>query len=466
MDEQKKIEQELRESEEFLQNIFDGMQDGISILDKDLNIIRVNHGMQQMYDIELEGKKCFNTYQGRNSICPWCPSIKTLESGQKNSAIVPYPSEADPRGWIELTSFPLKQKEKGVIGVIEYVKDITERVIAEQKLKESEERYRELIELLPDMVFESDANFNLTYANSVAFKQFGYTHKDLKGGIHGSQLVAQGELEKLNNNLKAILNGDPLEPHEYLFKRKDGTTFWGISHNRAIFKEGNFMGLMGVVHDISNRKKAEEKLKESEEKFRSIAENSTTGIIIIQDDKIKYVNKAMTNINDFTIEEMMEWAPMVLMERIHPEDRQQAIEYLKKRQSGDPDLPPNSSYRVIAKSGKIKWVDSYSKSIIYQGKFADLAIVMEVSKQKKAQEKLKESAEKLQRIFDVIPDLYFTVSRDSTILDYSGNEEDLYIPPSEFIDKKLSDLMPPPIGEEVLKIISNVLTDKKSQIYE
>jgi len=142
--ERKVAEEELKKNEEFLQNIFDGMQDGLSILDKDLNIIRVNYWMQEMYDREegLIGKKCYEIYQRREAPCPWCPSLITLDSGQKHTSIVPYPSEENPTGWIELTSFPLKQQDNKVIGVIEYVKNITERVNANQKLKESEEKYR------------------------------------------------------------------------------------------------------------------------------------------------------------------------------------------------------------------------------------------------------------------------------------------------------------------------------------
>ncbi|MFW9988221.1 MAG: PAS domain S-box protein [Candidatus Odinarchaeota archaeon] len=155
-------EEEYKKNEKFLENIFDGMQDGLSILDKDLNIIRVNYWIQEMYGREggLIGKKCYDVYQRRESPCPWCPSLLTLESGQKHNSIVPYPIEEEPSGWIELTSFPLKQQDNNVIGVIEYVKDITDRVIANIKLKKSEEKYRNAynrINLYRD-VFSHDIN--------------------------------------------------------------------------------------------------------------------------------------------------------------------------------------------------------------------------------------------------------------------------------------------------------------------
>ncbi|MCK4384147.1 MAG: PAS domain S-box protein, partial [Candidatus Lokiarchaeota archaeon] len=144
----------------------------------------------------------------------------------------------------------------------------------------------------------------------------------------------------------------------------------------------------------------EQELKESEEKFRTITEHSTIGIIIIQDDKVKYVNKAMLGINEFTKDEMMEWTPKELLNNIHPEDRKQAIEYLKGRQTGNSVLPQYSSYRTITKSGKIKWVDSYSKTITYLGRFADLALVTDVTDQNLAKQELKESEEKYRLLFE------------------------------------------------------------------
>ncbi|MFX1274590.1 MAG: ATP-binding protein [Promethearchaeota archaeon] len=141
----RKIDLELEENSIFLQNLFDAIQDGISVLDRNLNIIRVNSWMEKMYSSEMPliGKKCYSAYQQRSSPCLWCPSIKTIETGQMHSEIVPYPSEENPIGWIDLSAFPLKDGDINVKNVIEYVKDITKQIEFQNKLQKSEQQHRE-----------------------------------------------------------------------------------------------------------------------------------------------------------------------------------------------------------------------------------------------------------------------------------------------------------------------------------
>ncbi len=138
--ERKRAEETLKERERFLRAVFDSIQDGICVLDPELNIIRVNKWHEAMYTCEmpLVDKKCYSAYQGRESACPWCPTLKALETGETHSTEVPYPSEVNPTGWIDLSAFPLKDADGQVTGVIEYAKDITERKQAEEERRKFE----------------------------------------------------------------------------------------------------------------------------------------------------------------------------------------------------------------------------------------------------------------------------------------------------------------------------------------
>ncbi len=146
--ERKQIEDALRASEKFLQDVFDGIQDGISVLDAELNIVRVNNWMEKMYRFRspLVGKKCYEAYHGTDYVCPWCPSIHTLKSGKMHAEVIPYRPADQAEGWIELSSFPLKDTTGAVTGVIEHVKDITDRKKAEQELTLYRENLEELVE--------------------------------------------------------------------------------------------------------------------------------------------------------------------------------------------------------------------------------------------------------------------------------------------------------------------------------
>lgn len=131
--------EESTRSKRFLSSIFSSIQDGISILDKDLTIIHVNPTMERWYDFNqpLIGKKCYEAYHGRDKPCPVCPSLKTLKTGESAFEVVPLTGQnREVIGWLDLFSFPLYDIESGGLeGVIEYVRDITERRRAEEKVE-------------------------------------------------------------------------------------------------------------------------------------------------------------------------------------------------------------------------------------------------------------------------------------------------------------------------------------------
>lgn len=141
-----RAEETLEENERFLSNIFDSIQDGISILDKDMNILRVSPTMERWYAhaMPLVGKKCYEAYHCHKSPCRVCPTRTTLATGKVAVETVPKRvAGSQTVGWLELHSFPLFDKQTGQInGVIEYVRDITERRRMET---EREQLNRELL---------------------------------------------------------------------------------------------------------------------------------------------------------------------------------------------------------------------------------------------------------------------------------------------------------------------------------
>jgi PAS domain S-box-containing protein len=140
INERKRAEKTLRESEQLMISVFESIQDGISVLDTDLSIRHVNSIMEKWYseDLPLEGKKCFECYHNANKPCNPCPSLRCLKSGRTESNVVPgLPGSSIE--WIELFSYPIKNAESGEItGVAEFIRDITARKRAEKEKGELE----------------------------------------------------------------------------------------------------------------------------------------------------------------------------------------------------------------------------------------------------------------------------------------------------------------------------------------
>jgi PAS domain S-box-containing protein len=139
--ERKRMEGELLQSKKFLEGVFNGIQDGISVLDKDLNILKVNQTMEKWYPhaLPLPGKKCFQAYHGESEPCTICPTARAIETGILQMDVVPFTGQKGRIGWMELFAFPLKDEKNNVTGVIEYIRDITERKKAEEVLQEQKE---------------------------------------------------------------------------------------------------------------------------------------------------------------------------------------------------------------------------------------------------------------------------------------------------------------------------------------
>ena len=128
IDLRKQAEKAVRESESLLQDIFNAVQDGISVLDKELTIVRANRTMEKWYAhaMPLVGKTCHQAYHGSDHVCDPCPSLRAIETGRRQVAEVPL-TKPDKAGWLELISHPMKDETGQVYGVVEYVRDISER---------------------------------------------------------------------------------------------------------------------------------------------------------------------------------------------------------------------------------------------------------------------------------------------------------------------------------------------------
>lgn len=135
---------------QLLEASLDAIQEGISILDSDLTILRVNRTMEEWYKhaAPLPGKKCYQAYKNRSSPCRPCPALAAIEKGEPVVETVAMVGKDGWSGWLELFSYPLKNETGQIIGVVDFARNITDQVRIRQTLAESEEKYRDRTEQL------------------------------------------------------------------------------------------------------------------------------------------------------------------------------------------------------------------------------------------------------------------------------------------------------------------------------
>jgi PAS domain S-box-containing protein len=143
----KKAEQAVRQSERFLEQVLNSIQDGISVLDPELNIVRVNDTMRLLYGhmLPLESKKCYHVYYGRSEPCEVCPTLRAFQTCKLELDEVPLTQTDGVAGTLELFAFPILDDDGRATGVVEYVRDITDRKRAEEEVKEQDRLKSELV---------------------------------------------------------------------------------------------------------------------------------------------------------------------------------------------------------------------------------------------------------------------------------------------------------------------------------
>ena len=258
---QKLTEQHLKKSPAFLEAIFNSIQDGISILDKDLNIVAVNRTMEQWYAhrLPLEGKKCYAVYHARSQACETCPAARAMQSGKLEMSEIPLVRQGEQIGTLELYAFPMLNTAGETEAVVEYVRDITARKQAESLLKEREQLFRSLFEENYSAMLLIDPDSGaIVDANPAACTFYGYP-KTVLTGMHITQINTLTPKEVFKEMEKA--KAEERNYFDFCHRLGDGTIREVEVYSGPITIGGQSM-LCSVVHDVSARK-AVEREKES-----------------------------------------------------------------------------------------------------------------------------------------------------------------------------------------------------------
>ena len=155
-------------------------------------------------------------------------------------------------------------------------KDAIEYRKAEDILRENGEKYKELSELLPQTLFEIDLEGNLTFSNRNALQAFGYAQGEVDKGLNAMELFVPEDRNRFSANKKRTLKGNHTGGNEYTMLRKDGDTFPVIIYSNPMIRDGKSVGLKGIIIDITEVKKKDMLLRESERKLRLLSSHLLT----------------------------------------------------------------------------------------------------------------------------------------------------------------------------------------------
>ena len=286
-----------------------------------------------------------------------------------------------------------KGEPAGFRGIL---RDVTEKKLAEEALRESEEKYRELVDNAPAGIYEVDfIQRKFVTVNDVMCEYTGYTKEELLGSMSPFDVLTDDSKALFMERMAKVFAGEKVpQAVEYTIKTKDGRTIWVILNTKLVFEKGFPKGARAVVHNITERKLAEEALRKSEEKYRFLVDNSNDSIFIAQDGVIKFPNPKTLETLGYSQNELNK---IHYMDLVHPDDRAFLAE-IRQKVEGNKRTASGLTIRVITRSGEEIWAQISSVPIVWEDRPATLNFVRDITVQKNAEEELRNSVDKLRKI--------------------------------------------------------------------
>ncbi len=311
--------------------------------------------------------------------------------------------------WVELSAIPIEWE--GEPSFLYFANDITQRKLAEDALRKSEENYRNILEQMDEGYYEVDRKGNFTFVNDAMCRQMGYTREEALSMNYKSYVPAEDISHTRQIFSEVFRTGVPVLWHPFSRNKKDGTLFY---IEGSVFPvrndEGEIVALRGMTRDVTERKRALEALQESEEKYRLLVESSMEGIHVLQDGIIKFANPKIAKIFDTTVEKLI---GRRVKELLHPDDIDAAVERYRARMRGEPIEGPYQ-LRYKAEDGRISWIEVSGVSILWENKPAVLYFSSDVTARKLAEDAMRQSEEKYRTILEEMDEVYYE-------LDLKGN---------------------------------------------
>jgi len=402
--EHRHMEDALRDSEEKLRIMFSSMADGVVVTDLEGKITDLNEAQLRMFGYkdkkEILGKGGFEFIAEQDREKAFKELVKVYETGSNISAIYTVVDTKGKEFESELSTAMLHDAAGQPSGLITVMRDVTERRRMEQALRDSEEKLRIIFESIGDGLIVTNLDGTITETNEAAAKLGGWSDKAKLIGMSGFDFVAESERAKMIADMVRALNEQRSINVEYSVKDKDGREYQS-EVNVTLLRDasGSPKGIVCVIRDITERKRMEQDLRDSEEMSRGMLESAATAVCIVKDGKFAYVSPMFAEMTGYSVDELV---GTVSAYHIHKDDRDRVMREAVANLKGESIAP--HEYRLLRQDGSFIWILEKIASIQYKGERAAIGSLLDITRLKQVEEALRDSEEKLRLIFASLPD--------------------------------------------------------------
>ncbi|MGB5991708.1 MAG: PAS domain S-box protein [Desulfobacterales bacterium] len=375
-------------------------------------------------------------------------------------------------------------KEDGKVHVLAVMQDIALRKKAEEALKESEEKYRQLFQYAPSAIYELDfKNRKFISINDVMCAHTGYSREELMQ-MDPFDLFTESSMKIYRERIKSLCEGHEVpSSQEYEIKKKDGTTMFALLNINYDLENGIPVKARTIAHDITDRKLMEQALQEGERKYRLLSDN-VRDVIWTRDMNLRltYTSPSIVEQQGYTVEESMArtpeetWPPdslklvgKVLTEELEVE-KQEKKNLLRSR---------TLEVEIKCKDGSTIWTEAKMSFLRDQNGHPTgiIGVTRDISDRKQAEEALRESEEKYRTVLEANPDpvvvydiegkvVYFNPAFTRvfgwTLAERLGNKMDVFVPEEAWRETKM--MIKKVLGGERFSSIETLRYNKKGEI--
>ncbi|NOX90556.1 MAG: PAS domain S-box protein [Calditrichaeota bacterium] len=393
----KQAEMALHRSENLFRSVWENSFDGMRLCDENGTIIMVNDAFCRLTGKkrhELEGEPMSVIYYESEQKHVLEQHIKRFKSKTIKRYLLRKMRLFDNREvWFELSNSFIYAGE--YLLLLSIFRDITERKKVEEALAESEKRYRTIVETSHDGILIVDENYKFVYVNDQFCKIVGYSEKELIGRDF-RKFLAEESKDIVAERYKRRQRGEEVPPkYEFYIIRKDGQKRIVEISSTVIKDSRGKIQTISQIKDITDRKQAEKDLRESEEKYRNLIEQSNDAIFLLFNGKYELINRKFQEMFGVTQEETLR-PDFNFLQLVAPKSKQMVQERMRYIASGE-SVEPNYQFTAITRDGKEIEVEASVSHIKYKGGIATQGILRDITERKQLQDELLQ-AQKMESI--------------------------------------------------------------------
>lgn len=451
--------------EELLKSFMNYTSDGIVVVDLEGKVLEVNHAFETLHGWKRE--------EVVGSILPMTPLHLIDEAKKKRQQVIDglhvngyetFKMKKDGTMFpVSVTFSPIKDASGRIIALISVERDITKQKMAEKQLSESEERYRQLVELSPEPIIAL-TDYQIYYANPAAVSLLGgQLHGEVNDKCMLDFIHAEHAAELAAHIERSLSHNMPTELIPIRLVRLDETVIEVEMRIVPIFTSGRSTVQL-LFRDISRSKSVEASLQETEELYECLVENAMAGVYLFQDEGMVYVNPYLLKLFGYSRDE----AKSFKLETVVLADDLPAFEQIAARALEGHISTVPFSVRGMKKDGSIVYLEGLVTLTKYKGKTALLGTFQDVTYKNEAQEALRESAQRYQRLVKFLPEP-IVVSDEGFMMYANKLAMKLFRANAEndLVGKSLFHFIHPEFCGQARAIMSNVMrTDNPSQFQE